>query len=50
MAQDISLVISVGFFGFVVGFLTGYSIRAYLSNLQRKRRHQRDAKDQNFIA
>jgi len=38
MAQEISLVISVGSFGVVIGFLTGYSVRAYLSRLQRKRR------------
>jgi hypothetical protein len=37
MAQEISLVISVGSFGLVVGFLSGYSIRAYLSHQRRRR-------------
>jgi hypothetical protein len=39
MAQELSLVISVGSFGLVVGFLTGYSLRAYLSHLHRKPRN-----------
>jgi hypothetical protein len=37
MAQEISLVISVGSFGLVVGFLSGYSVRAYLSHQRRRR-------------
>lgn len=36
MAQEISLAISVGCFGFVVGFMAGYAMRAYLSYLHRR--------------
>jgi len=36
MAQEISLAISVGSFGLVVGFLSGYAVRAYLSLRHRK--------------
>jgi len=39
MAHEISLVVSAGSFGLVVGFLTSYSVRAYVSHLQWKRRH-----------
>jgi len=38
MAQEISLAMSVGSFGLVVGFLAGYAVRAYLSHLHRSRR------------
>jgi hypothetical protein len=38
MTQEISLAISVGCFGLVAGFLSGYSLRAYLSFLHRKSR------------
>ena len=38
MAHEISLVISVGSFGLVVGFLSGYALRAYLSLRHRKLR------------
>jgi len=33
MAEEISLVMSVGCFALVVGFLSGYAVRAYLSYL-----------------
>ena len=36
MAQEISLAISVGCFGLVVGFMAGYAVRAYLSYLHRR--------------
>jgi hypothetical protein len=38
MAQEISLGISAGSFGFVIGFLSGYAVRAYLSLVHRKQR------------
>jgi hypothetical protein len=38
MAHEISLGISAGSFGFVVGFLSGYAVRAYLSLVHRKQR------------
>jgi hypothetical protein len=38
MADEISLGISAGSFGFVVGFLSGYAVRAYLSLVHRKQR------------
>ena len=36
MGQEIALAISVGSFGFVVGFLTGYAVRAYLSYMRHR--------------
>lgn len=39
MAQELSLGISVGSFGFVIGFLSGYAVRAYLSLVHRKKRN-----------
>jgi len=38
MAQEISLAMSVGSFGLVVGFLTGYAVRAYFSHLHRRQK------------
>jgi hypothetical protein len=37
MAHEISLAMSVGSFALVVGFLTGYAVRAYFSHLHRRR-------------
>jgi hypothetical protein len=39
MAEEISLVMSVGCFALVVGFLSGYAVRAYLSYLHHSTDH-----------